>query len=245
MDLKEESELISTEILPGETRPISCTIEKVKEKCLANRSIQLEGSRRIGRVDDLVGFAGIRSVAPEFCSQMCAEGAPSGYCLPLGSSAKPILSPLAGFVSDVLNRASTSGDIVATIDDMVLGFGGDPKDVGNPCGRSAFFRSNESVSNEGMGCLVTSAPLNPTPNALKLSLFTPTQARAKRYIPVGAKVSTQALFEHQANSPVLEFSGASNSSYLNSNFGGTIVAIQRDGAQLVVTTENGCVRGEP
>jgi hypothetical protein len=241
----ERAEEISTEILPEETRPLACTIEKVNGKCDIHRSWILSDTRRISGVKDKSGFIGVQSVTPDFCAQMCAPNAPTGYCLPVGSLAKPVLQPLAAFVTDVLNRKPTKDGVVATVDDMVTKFGGDPKVVGNPCGRSSFFRLGERVLNEGMECTVTTAALDQSPTALRFTLASPTQTHAVRVDDAGQPTSSQAFFESHATSPVLKFEGPANADELNSLFGGTVIAVQRDGQQLIVTTENGCVRGEP
>lgn len=237
------SESYTTELLPGENRALQCTVEASPSgKCDKKTSIRLQATRRIASTADITGVIGVRTVSPAHCAEMCSDSAPTGYCLGLGSSAQPIVKSLGAFVSDVLNKGSTS-NVVATIDEMTLAFQGDPSKVGNPCGRSAFSRVQDTISNDGMECKVTTAPLDPSPQAMRISLGNPTQTRATR---IANKVTinsvTMATFSEKSNSPVLEFSGPASADDLNALFGGTVVAIERTNGRIVVTTENGCVK---
>lgn len=239
-------ESIVTEALPGETRNLTCSIDKgPNQQCSIRNSFAIESSRNIRRMPDPVGIIGVQSISAANCSQLCADGAPSGYCLPLGSSAQPILKSLGSFIGDALNSPLTE-NVVITVDEMVKTFGGDPAKVGNPCERSSFFRNQDIVSNEGMDCKITTSPLDNSPQALRLSLGNPTQTKATRIQdPNDHSKFSLAIFSNRSTSPVLQFTGQSNQGDLNTLFGGTVIAIERTGKKLVVTTENGCIAGEP
>jgi hypothetical protein len=234
---------VEAEILPGERRPLACSIERAPDgRCLIRNTTSLISSSRIQRFSDKSGITKLQSVSPSYCSAMCAEDAPTGYCLQLGTSAGPILSSLGSFVSTTLDNPS-SGEVIATIADMVRTFNGDPVLVGNPCERGSFFRTNDMVSNDGLNCVITTAPLGSTSNALRISLSTPTQTMAMKSKGAGETLAV-AVFVDKNLAPVLQYSGPANVAELNSLFGGSVVAVQRSKTNLIVTTENGCVVGD-
>lgn len=233
-------ELNQTETLPGEARALKCSIQKDDAgACRVSYRPTIVSSSRISSFVDFTGQKKIESASPTFCSAMCASDAPTGYCLGLGTSAVPIVQALSGFAGQTLD-AGQDGE-VTTIPQLVKSFNGDPSQVGNPCARSSFFRTAGIVLNDGQDCKVTTAPLGTSPTALKISLSTPTQARAKKVaVTSGPSI---ASFAERDLAPTVEFTGPANSADLNANFGGKVLAVQVVDDKTIITTENGCLAG--
>lgn len=237
------NELLDTEILAGERRPLGCTAAaNAQNQCVEKAIHSIVQANKIHRIAEKTGLTKLQSVSPDFCASMCVEGAPTGYCLGLGTSASAIIASLESFVSTTLDKPST-GDVVATIGDMVRAFKGDPQKVGNPCQRGSFFRRGDVVSNDGIDCRVTTEPLGTSPQALRITLATPTQTRANR-VQSNSTNPSLAIFSDQAQSPTLHFAGPANEDEYNALFGGAVTAVQRINSRVIVTTENGCVAGD-
>lgn len=233
-------ELSQTETLPSEARALQCSIQKNdKGACGISYRPTIVSSSRISSFLDFTGQKKIESASPAYCSAMCAPDAPTGYCLGLGTSATPIVQALSGFAGQTLDDGQ-DGE-VTTIPQLVKSFNGDPSQVGNPCARSSFFRTAGVVANDGQDCKVTTAPLGTSPTALKISLATPTQAKAKKVTVMSGP--SIASFTERDLAPSVEFTGPANSADLNANFGGKVLAVQVVKDKTIITTENGCLAG--
>jgi hypothetical protein len=232
----------SFQLAANETRVLGCTIGvRQKASCSEKHSYTIQAARRMRAAVDVTGIRRVDAVSPGFCSEKCSDPNSVGYCLRLGSGADPVLAPLASFASTTLNTEPKNG-VVATVDQMVRTFKGDPDKIGNPCGRSSFYRSGNEITNEGVDCRVTSGALEEGTQALRLSMVTPTQALASRVSPQ-SQAANLAVFRSRTKAPSLEFYGPTNAAELNAEFGGVVVGVEQTDKLIVVTTENGCLSG--
>lgn len=237
------SNRLRTSIPPKSTQTLGCTYGDQKGNvCPLNLTFSVQQIRRKIQIKDQKSTLIDRTVSPEFCADQCLNHPNGGYCLNLGGAAKSILVPLAGFVTDTINNQPTNG-IVATKRDLIIRFKGDPDKQEDPCNRSDFYRTNEAISNDGIGCRTTSPVITGLPDEPRLSLRSPPAAQATRVANISSSVSNQALFEVRDNAPVLEFYGT-NSDQINKLYGGHVTSVQRINGKLIVTTEFGCVSGD-
>ncbi|RJG03908.1 trypsin-like serine peptidase [Noviherbaspirillum sedimenti] len=244
-----KTERKTIQLAPQKTTFLGCTQGEIgKQSCEQARTFSIESMRRIQITEDQLGIRTLQSISPQYCAEKCTSTSSLGYCFKIGTSGQALLKQLAGFLSHTINKQPMDG-VVATVNELVTELGGDPDKVGNPCNRSAFYRFGDLISNEGVDCRVTSSALSNSPDALRISLVSPTQTFASPAAPLTKDASRKAtanlaLFKTRSNAPVLEYYGPPTSDTLNSLYGGVVVAVERNQGQLIVTTENGCAAGD-
>ncbi len=182
-----------------------------------------------------------QAVTPGFCADQCLNNPNGGYCLEFGTGAKPILLPLAGFVTETLDKTPKPNGVTTTVKELITAFKGDPN-AEDPCQRSDFYRVGDNVRNEGISCMATSPDITGLPQEARISLRTRPVGEAKRVSPTGATGSA-AQFTARETSPLLEFHGQ-NTDEINRRFGGFVTNVERRSGKLIVTTENGCSIGD-
>ncbi|MDX1072482.1 hypothetical protein GOL32_28930 [Sinorhizobium medicae] len=223
---------------------LGCSLGNEKgEFCEVGNEFRLVSAKRevpVGQLavsNVLSGF-----VDAEFCADQCLNNPNGGYCLPFGSAAKPIVLPMAAFLTDSLDRTPQADGTTTTIEELVKALGGDPKKVEDPCGRSDFYRIADNVKNDGSPCITTSPPVTDLPGESRVALRSPPAGSATRTVSSGA-LGSAAQFSTRIGSPAVEFYGKA-ATELNKNFGGFVTNIERRSSKLIITTEHGCSMGD-
>jgi hypothetical protein len=236
------SDKMSMRVNSTGTEVLGCTFgnETGGNSCPVSMNFIVTQSRRLLDINQ-AGRTSRVPVSPEFCADQCINNLGGGYCLPFGNAAKPIIVPLAGFVTESLDRPPQANGVTTTVKELVTAFQGDPN-AEDPCQRSDFYKKQDDVTNHGIACITTTPPIVDLPDEARISLRSPSVGSARRLTVTGATGSV-ANFSERNVSPALEFYGA-NSDEINRRFGGYVVNLERRAGRLIITTEHGCSVGD-
>lgn len=219
-------------VLAGATVDIPCKSDGRQDSCDVAGTSEIIQSARVFP-STLAAEDDERSmVTPDFCSARCSKTPLGSDCMRLGAEARLQIGPMAGFIMEDLRKVPKDG-VVATMDDLVLRFGGKPGSSEDPCARSDFLLREGRVENRGLDCSVISPESKERKTRLALNAPSLTAALPEMK-------SARTLFDRRPQAPEIEFVGE-NSGEFNTHYGGKVVAVETKNRQLIVTTENGCL----